>query len=235
MGGPIAALFGAALGKTVGDYLSDDKPSLRKPNEGPRITTEVDFRASLLVLAASVIKADGAVDPKELSFVQHSFVKFFGKENANESFRLFKKLIVGPVETAAICDQIRENMVLQGRIQLLHFLFGLALADGHASPKEIHQIRFIARHLGIPRSEFERMAATHGATSDGHITEDPYKVLGLTASATSEEVKKAYRKLAKKYHPDAITGLGTQVTKESEEQFRIIQKAYESVCKTRGI
>ena len=83
LSGPIGALFGAALGKAVSDLLSPDAPDVRTRRAaggGPRITTETDFRASLLVLAASVIKSDGQVDQRELDYVRQSFVRLFGKE-----------------------------------------------------------------------------------------------------------------------------------------------------------
>ena len=73
LSGPIGALFGAALGKAVSDLLSPDAPDVRTRRAaggGPRITTETDLRASLLVLAASVIKSDGQVDQRALDSVR---------------------------------------------------------------------------------------------------------------------------------------------------------------------
>lgn len=240
LSGPIGALFGAALGKAVGDFLEPDAPIGRRPSgNGPRITTEADFRASLLVLAASVIKADGHVDSRELDYVRTSFVRLFGKEQANESFRLFKKIVGTDVELDALAGQIRQNMPLSGRLQLLHFLFELAVVDGIPNSREVNQIALIAKLLGIPRIDFLRVAALHNVAEGGSRgsyqrapQEDPYQVLGLDRSATAEDIKKAYRRLAKQYHPDALASMGKEVTHEAQQQFRKIQEAYDRLTKT---
>lgn len=60
---------------------------------------------------------------------------------------------------------------------------------------------------------------------------DPYKVLGVDRSATDEEVKKAYRKLSRKYHPDA--NINNPHKAKAEEMFKTVQQAYEQVMKER--
>ena len=245
LSGPIGALFGAALGKAVGDLLTPDTPevqSRRAAGGGPRITTEADFRASLLVLAAAVIKSDGRVDQRELDYVRDRFVHLFGKEEANESFRLFKKIVGADVDLETVAGQIRHNMPLSGRLQLLHFLFELAVSDGAADAREVGQIAQIARALGVPRTDFLRVAALHGVTEGGSRgtyqrapQEDPYQVLGLSPDASNEELKKAYRRLAKQYHPDALASMGKEVTQEAEHQFRKIQEAYDRLCRARNL
>lgn len=64
---------------------------------------------------------------------------------------------------------------------------------------------------------------------------DPYKVLGIQSSATDDEVKKAYRRLAMKYHPDRVETLGDDIKRNAEEQFKKINEAYETICRARGI
>lgn len=59
---------------------------------------------------------------------------------------------------------------------------------------------------------------------------DPYQILGISRSASDEEVKKAYRNLSRKYHPDA--NLDNQ--KEAEEKFKEVQQAYQQIMKERS-
>ena len=59
-------------------------------------------------------------------------------------------------------------------------------------------------------------------------------MLGLDSTATDEEIKKAYRRLAMKYHPDKVEGLGEEVKKNAEAQFREINEAYETLKNLRG-
>ena len=62
-----------------------------------------------------------------------------------------------------------------------------------------------------------------------------YKILEIEPNATNEEVKKAYRKMAVKYHPDTVATLGEDVQKAAEEKFKAVNQAYEAICKERGI
>jgi DnaJ like chaperone protein len=62
-----------------------------------------------------------------------------------------------------------------------------------------------------------------------------YKILEIEKSASQEEVKMAYRKMVKKYHPDKLRGLGAEHVKGAEEKFRQVQKAYEQIQKERRI
>ena len=66
-------------------------------------------------------------------------------------------------------------------------------------------------------------------------SENNYKILGITPNATNDEVKKAYRKMAVKYHPDKVATLGEDVQKAAEEKFKVISQAYQAICKERGI
>ena len=64
---------------------------------------------------------------------------------------------------------------------------------------------------------------------------DYYEVLGVSKGASEEEIKKAYRKMAMKFHPDKVNTLGEEIKKQAEEKFKEIQKAYETIKKERNI
>ena len=95
-------------------------------------------------------------------------------------------------------------------------------------PHELDIIRFIAKYLGI--SDKDRLSIEQAY----HRVSDPYKVLEITKDATDTEVKKAYRKLAVKFHPDKIGNLGEGPRKKAKERFIQIQEAYEQIKKVRG-
>jgi DnaJ like chaperone protein len=184
------------------------------------------------VLASLVIKADGKVDQRELSFVREQFRQWFGTDRANEAFNFFKQVVREQPALTTVCAEVRRHMSLQGRIQIVGFLFGLAQADGVIQPSERQVIARIAQYLGIGQADFQRQELLHGSAEKRL---DPYEVLGLSPSSSDSDVKSAYRRLVKKYHPDALQGMGEDVVKEAEASFRQIQTAYEELCRARGI
>jgi DnaJ like chaperone protein len=226
LGGPVGALLGAAVGNALSDFWSTDERGAQVPS------TERDFHASLLVLASMVIKADGKVDERELSFVREQFRQWFGVERANEAFSFFKKVVQEQPALTTVCGEVRRHMSVQGRIQIVGFLFALAYADGELQASERQVIARIAQYLGLNQQDFNRQELLHRPAEKRR---DPYEVLGLSSTATDAEVKSAYRKLVKKYHPDALQGMGDDVVKEAEATFRQIQSAYEELCSARGI
>ena len=231
VGGPIGAILGFVLGSLVDGFSEADVKQFKHTNTG---TEAGDFEISLLVLAAVVIKADGKVNRSELDFVRSSFVSMYGKERANGAFKLFNGIVKkNTISTRQVCMQIRQHMAHPSRLQLLHFLFSIANADGHISESELSVISQIAGYLYINQRDFESIRAMfyNSATESFNA----YKILEIEKSATNEEVKAAYRKLVKKHHPDKLRHLGEEHMKGAEEKFRQIQKAYEQIQKERGI
>lgn len=233
LGGPIGSIIGFAVGSFVDGVSKEDvlKEYQEAQKRGGRGSTQSgDFEISLLILASVVIKADGKVDQRELNFVRSQFVGMYGKDRANNAFKLFKGIIKKEVSAHQVCVQIRQHMPHASRLQLLHFLFGIAKADQHVAGSEVNEIRKIAGYLNINQYDFESIKAMFYDDS-----ESSYKILEITKSASDDEVKKAYRKMVKKYHPDKLQGLGAEHIKGAEEKFLQIQKAYEQIKNERGI
>ena len=100
LGGPIGAVIGFAIGQFVGGFSEQDLTKeqqtyqrRRKSGGGFEQTQSGDFEICLLVLASIVIKADGKVDQRELNFVRIQFVNMYGKQRANNAFKLFNGII----------------------------------------------------------------------------------------------------------------------------------------------
>ncbi|HAI17624.1 MAG: molecular chaperone DjlA [Xanthomarina sp.] len=230
LGGPIGAILGMALGSVVDGFSNGSiKVDTQNPYARRRQTKSGDFEVSLLILSSIVIKADGKQDQRELDFVRQQFVGMYGKERANHAFKLFKGINKQDIPTRQVCLQIRQMMDHPSRLQLLHFLFGIAKADGIVLESEVSSIQTIANYLGISHADFESIKAMFYNSSD-----NAYKILEISKQATVTEIKAAYRKMAKKYHPDKVVHLGKEHQKGAEEKFRQVQAAYEQLQKERG-
>lgn len=190
-----------------------------------------DFELNLLSLCSIIIKADGQVSQRELDYVRQYFLSTYGKEKANAIFRTFNEVIKKrEVSAQRICTYMVQRTRYEVRLQLLHFLFGIAQADGQVSQAETSKLREIAGYLRVGMHDFESIMAMFIKSAD-----NAYKILEIERSATDEEVKKAYRTMAKKYHPDRVVTEDKAIQKGAEEKFKEVQKAYETIQKERGM
>ena len=220
-GGPIGAIIGMA----IGSLLDSSSKSGTVRSQNTAATRSGDFEVSLLVLASIVIKADGKQDQRELDFVRAQFVKMYGKARANQAFKLFKEISKQPnISTRQVCLQIRQMMDHASRLQLLHFLFGIAGSDNHVDASEVKVIALMASYLGVSTRDFESIKAMFYKSTDM-----AYKILEIDSKASTAEIKAAYRKMAKKYHPDKVLHLGAEHQKGAEAKFRKVQDAYEQL------
>ncbi|RMA65894.1 molecular chaperone DjiA [Ulvibacter antarcticus] len=226
---------GAIVGFIVGGLIDNmgGKGSARKTifqqRSGDRVSP-ADFELNLLSLASLVIKADGNVSQSELDYVRQYFVQSYGKDRANATFKVFNEVIKKrEISAANIGGLLRQRMRYESRLQVLHFLFSIANADGHVTEAEVSEINRIGGFLGVNFRDFESIKAMFFKNPDS-----AYKILEIERTATDVEVKKAYREMAKKYHPDKLQHMDEVHQKGAEEKFRKVQEAYEQLQKERG-
>lgn len=200
------------------------------------VVTPYDIELNLLTLASLVIKADGQINQKELDFVRQYFVEKYGKEYANATFKTFNEITQKrEIVAYRICYYLLHKTSYGERLQIIQFLFGIAMADGSISYHENAKIEEIAGFLKIYQSDFNTIRMMFYIQEKKQpIPPNAYKVLNLEATATDAEVKKAYRDLVKKYHPDKVITDSELIKKEAETNFRQVQEAYEQIQKERG-
>lgn len=233
-GGPIGAILGFVFGSMVdgmssGEYAyTGQAPSAG--SAGKPSTQAGDFKVSLLVLAAAVMKSDNRILKSELDFVKRFLVTQFGENEAERQLLALREILKQEYDISAVSEQIRRFMDYSGRLQMLHLLFGIAMADGDIHPNEIQTIEVISRGLGISKPDLDSIKAMF--IKD---TTSAYRILEITPDANDEEVKKAYRKMALKYHPDRVSTLGEDVQKAAKSKFQELQSAYEQIKKQRGM
>jgi DnaJ like chaperone protein len=230
IGGGLGWAFGGPIGGILGFIFGTMVDGMQSGNYEYKSTQTGDFSVSLMILSAAVMRADGKVMKSELDFVRNFFIHNFGVETANQRIQMLQEILKQDFNLPEVCQQIRQYMEYPSRLQLLHYLFGIASADGQYNPKEVEMIGVIAGNLGIDRQDYESIRAMFVKDLNS-----AYKVLEITPESTDEEVKAAYRKMAVKYHPDKVEHLGPEIRNSAKEKFQQLQAAYEEIKKRRGI
>lgn len=241
-GGPLGVLAGIILGSLF-DASMEQLSGTYQPSSGASDAGERNsFLFSLLVMASYIMKADGKVMHSEMEYVRRFLRTNFGEvavsEGENILLRLFeerkRRERENPLAFKQIIrdcgGQIARNMSYGERLQLLAFLAEIAKADGHVAAAEIDALREVAAYIGLSESELESMLNLSGGQLD-----DAYKVLEISPSATDDEVRAAYRKMALKHHPDKVASLGEDIRKAAEEKFQQINAARDRIYKARGM
>ena len=236
LGGPIAALLGGMLGS----FLSSEKTENKRIfSSDQKLRSE--FTYSLVILFAVVIKADKITKKSEVLFVKDYLISSFGAENAKEMMQLLKALLEKDIDVKAVCSQIRSSSSYPFRLELVHLLFKLAVSDGVLVDEEIKTLHGISAHLGVYSIDFSRIASMfftfqQGRTGGRRRTfstrdklDNAYDILGIPKGSSKADVKKAYRTLSKKYHPDKVSHLGEEYKRIATEKFINIKDAYDRI------
>ncbi|MCM1034252.1 MAG: TerB family tellurite resistance protein [Paludibacter sp.] len=239
LGGPI----GAVVGVVLASFLEDGSRVLPEAEQEFRQTThqnntrthrpsQGDIHISILVLIACTMKADGHVRKSELDAVKRFLVRTYGKQQALEALQVLKQLLEQTINPDAVARQIAQNVNYSTRLEILHFLLDLAHTDGEYAPTEQQLIAQIAVALGIRPTDFRSLSALYEKDKNPDWA---YQALEIQPSATNDEVKKAYRRMAMKYHPDKVASAGEDIRQKATEKFRAINEAYEYIKQQRGI
>ena len=246
-GGPIGALAGFVLGALFdamgtrgvepmgGIYTGQSQETI---NRG----TRNGFLFSLLTLASYVIKADGKIMHSEMEMVRAFLRQNFGEQAVQEGEDIMRRLFERQKQMEAqqpgsyrqtisdCCRQLASILPESQRLQMLSFLAAIAKADGNIHAQEIAALREITSLLGLSEADLNSMLNL-GATS----LDDAFQVLEVSANATDDEVRAAYKRMAVKHHPDRVASLGEDVRKAAEEKMQKINEAKDLIYKARGM
>ena len=248
--GPLGALAGIILGSFFEEGANmtgqsfgggpnyDAQYTRRDPYAGERNS----FLFSMLVMASYIIRADGKIMHSEMEYVRQFLRRNFGEIAVSQGEEILLKLFdqakrmdqennMGFKNTIRECGtQIAYNLSYEERLQLLAFLAEIAKSDGNVCAAEINALKEVAMAMGMSDREVESMLNLKGSSLD-----DAYKVLEIEPTATDEEVRAAYRRMAVKHHPDKVASLGADIRKAANEKFQKINEAKERIYQSRGL
>lgn len=218
-------IFGGIIGYAIGSLLEKKVKTEYRGGE-----QQGDFIMGLLILTAAVMKADGKVMKSELNFVKEYFTKNFGNDNLQNRLDILRQLLDKNIDVYQACEKIRISFPYATKLQLLHYLFGIAVADNDCTKAEKDLIERIANLIGLSQADYKSIEAMYF-----QVTDSAYVILQIERNATDEEVKRAYKRMCIKYHPDKVAHLGEEAQKAANEKFQEINNAYEQIKKERNL
>lgn len=218
-------IFGGIIGYAIGSLLEKKVKTEYRGGE-----QQGDFIMGLLILTAAVMKADGKVMKSELNFVKDFLAKNFGTENLQNRLDILRQLRDKNIDVYQACEKIRISFPYATKLQLLHYLFGIAVADNDCTKAEKDLIERIANLIGLSQADYKSIEAMYF-----RVTDSAYVILQVERNATDEEIKRAYKRMCIKYHPDKVAHLGEEAQKAANEKFQEINNAYEQIKKERNL
>jgi DnaJ like chaperone protein len=217
LGGPLGALIGAALGAVT-------EQSVARLTADPATRQQARFTVAVIALAAKLARSDGAVDAREWQRFQILFhVAPDEAANVERFFRIAQQSTAGYESYATqIRDVFADDMP---RLEtVLEALVLIAKADGAVTDAELAFFNHVAEIFALHPASVARLRAQ----LTGNPLDDPYAVLGVARMATPEQIKSAYRKLAREYHPDhqIAKGVPQEFMAVLQERMSLINAAY---------
>ena len=248
IGGPIGAIFGVALGHNFDRGLAQ-AAKYQSYDVGDKERVQSAFFAATFSVMGYIAKADGRVSEIEISMANQIMSQMMLEEEQRQVARnLFNEGKQENFDIDGVLNQFKTEC--HRRIHLIQMFLELqiatVLADGVIHEKEREIIYYIGDHLGISRHLIDQLIQMvqgqqyySGDTRQKHTAQNDlsnaYAVLGINASASDDEVKKAYRRMMNQHHPDKLVskGLPEEMVKIATEKTQEIRKAYEKIKNSR--
>lgn len=224
LGGPLGAILGAAF--TGG--LSNTGHLFGKPEvEKERIL----FTTNLVVLLTLVAKADDHISSVEARTIAGFFKTqmMFGEAELAAVRKIMKETLRANPPAEQVAADFAMISSYQERLAFLRLLWMVAAADSHIDRREKQVINRIAVAFRIEAADQRIISAEFIGGG-----KDYYSTLGLTPDATDREIKAAYRRMAREYHPDKVAHLGEEYERMATEKFATINAAYKAIRRERG-
>ena len=233
LGGPIGSIIGVLIASLFEKSGVDNQTSSGTSRTyRTQRTTAGDVNVSIIVLIACVIKSDGRVLKSEINYIKPFLLRTFGEAGAKQALLLLKELLKQDIDAKAVAQQIGQHINYSTRLELVHLLLAVANADGELHELELEIISSISMNMSVQDADYQSILALYQRSKDANWA---YTALEITSSATNEEVKKAYRRMAMKYHPDKVANAGEEIRQQATDKFRAINEAYEHIKQQRGI
>lgn len=252
--GPIGAIIGIFIGYGI---------DRSRPMAGGRAANQAFFEACFLLMGY-IAKADGRVSEKEIQYTRNVMAQLrLNQGKTQDAMALFSRGKQSDFNKKETLAKLRQHFANRPRMlaQFINILVRLAYINGSIDPSLKPQLQNIALEVGLGNLNFAyydlmfgwqahfeqaRQGFNQQYQQGGQNTfnqpryttslSQAYKILGIAAQATKNEVKRAYRKMMSKYHPDKLMsqGLNEEQMQKATEKAQQIKAAYEQICSAKN-
>lgn len=265
LGGPLGALIGVALGHNLDrsarsgrgrgriglDFLDDsDESDFHDTSDflDPRERTQTAFFTATFSMMGQLAKADGVVTRDEVRLASRVMDEMqLSGTHRQIAQRLFREGRAPDFPVGEVLDQLRRECRYSGHLitMFVEILLHAAFADGELHSEERALLESICARLRLPAGELDRLEAMvraehharSGKPSDALSPADAYAILGVEESCSDAELKRAYRRMMNRHHPDKLVakGLPEEMMRLATEKTREIKAAYDRLKQDRGL
>lgn len=248
--GPIGALLGAAIGHSFDKGLSGLNGF--SPNLANQEEVQAAFFTATFSIMGQVAKADGQVSKEEIAVAQDTMARMqLNTEQKAAAQALFAQGKSETFDFRDVAQQLRKECGRNTNLlqMFLEIQIATALADGDLHQQEQAILVELATLLGFSQFQFQRLLAmavaqrrfysrsesNQGVFDSKQQIDEAYEVLGVEASCSDQELKRAYRRLMSQHHPDKLVskGLPEEMMKLATEKTQQIKAAYETIKQHR--
>lgn len=209
----------------------------RKVSEYEQTQTEArkNFVSLLVHILVKVAQFDGKVTRAELQTIKNFFRSHlnYTQEQMFWVNELIKDATQNTDSLETLLDQFKSSFAYEPRLILVELVYQIFFSNDHVTEQDLQLANRIALFLEISPYDLQTIQSRYIHMRQTAVNQEQqyYEVLGLQPGASMEEIKKAYRKLSMKYHPDKVGHLGEEFKKVAEEKMKEINVAYQYLKK----
>ena len=193
----------------------------------------------LVQILINIAKIDGNVSKEEISTI-HRFFQYNLRYDQTKMYWVkdqIKEALSSTESLESLLQEFRDTFAYEPRLILLELIYQILYTKSQVPDAELKVARDIANYLQITDYDKRTIEAKYKygrqqqTTRTQGGTEQFYAILGLKPGADKDTIKKAYRKLSMKYHPDKVSHLGEEFRAVAEEKMKEINAAYDFLTK----